>query len=57
MVQHDCEKEELSQPGYCFHDNRGLLDAVLSKPNGLLALLDDETTNQREDASENFVGI
>ncbi|CAL8096465.1 unnamed protein product [Orchesella dallaii] len=50
----DYEKEELSGISYNYHDNRELLDAVLSKPNGLLAFLDEETKSAGND-HKNFI--
>jgi hypothetical protein len=47
-MQQDYEKDELPQIGYNFHDNHELLDIVLSKPNGLLSFLDDETKSNND---------
>ncbi|ODM92467.1 Myosin-IIIb, partial [Orchesella cincta] len=53
-IQHDFEKEEMSGINYNYHDNRELLDAVLSKPCGLLAFLDEETKTAGND-HKNFI--
>ncbi|CAG7716563.1 unnamed protein product [Allacma fusca] len=50
----DYEKDELSVTAYNYHDNRELLDVVLSKPVGLLAYLDEETKTSNNDY-QNFL--
>lgn len=41
---------------YNYHDNRELLDAVLSKPCGVLSFLDEETKTAGND-HKNFMGM
>jgi myosin heavy subunit len=42
-VQQDYKDEEIRMGKFAFRDNRNILNAMLSKPDGLLAVVDEQS--------------